>query len=307
MFLEVKNISKGYNNIEVLSNISFSVGEGEIISILGPSGCGKTTILQSIGGFVDIDRGQIDLDGQRIESLPAESREVATVFQSYGLFPHKTVMENIIYGLKFRHYKKARALEEGEKMLKLLNLESYGDKPVTKLSGGEQQRVALGRALIVKPKLLLLDEPFSNLDTRLRVTMREELLRIRDIFNITMIFVTHDQEDAFSIADRIILMNKGHIDQIARGKDLYEHPKTKFGLEFIGGANIEGDYYIRPEGIVLDPDGVEVRVVKATFKASIIEYILERDNRYYKMLRLNNEEEFLVGSKLLVKMEKRKI
>src|SRR5690554_1250266 len=183
MFLNIKNLSKKYDNVEAIKDISFSAKEKEIICILGPSGCGKTTILQSIGGFIKIDGGEIILDGKNIENLEPEERTIATVFQSYGLFPHKTVIENIIYGLKFRKYNKKDAIIEGKKMLEILNLKGYENKKVTELSGGEQQRVALGRALIVKPKLLLLDEPFSNLDTKLRVTMRDELLRIRDHFN----------------------------------------------------------------------------------------------------------------------------
>lgn len=307
MFLKIKNLTKKYNNIEAIKDISFSAKEEEIICILGPSGCGKTTILQSIGGFIKIDGGEIILDDKNIESLEPEERTIATVFQSYGLFPHKTVIENIIYGLKFRKYKKKDALIEGRKMLEVLNLKGYENKKVTELSGGEQQRVALGRALIVKPKLLLLDEPFSNLDTKLRVNMREELLRIRDLFNITMLFVTHDQEDAFSIADRIILMNKGKIEQIDTARDIYSNPKTEFVLNFIGSANIDNGFFVRPEAIRISPNGEEAIVIGKTFKGSYIEYIIEFKNNKYKMLRLNNEEEFQIGNKIYIEMEKREI
>lgn len=307
MFLNINNLTKKYNSIEAVKNISFSVGEKEIICILGPSGCGKTTVLQSIGGFIQIDNGEIILDGNNIENLEPEERTIATVFQSYGLFPHKTVIENIIYGLKFRRYKKKDALAEGMKMLEVLNLKGYENKKVTELSGGEQQRVALGRALIVKPKLLLLDEPFSNLDTKLRVSMREELLRIRDLFNITMIFVTHDQEDAFSIADRIILMNKGRIEQIDTARSIYLNPKTEFVLKFVGVVNIDRDYFVRPEAIKISENGEEAIVSGKTFKGSFIEYIIEYNNNKYKMLRLNNEEEFQIGTKIYIEMEKREI
>lgn len=307
MFLNINNLTKKYNSIEAVKNISFSVGEKEIICILGPSGCGKTTVLQSIGGFIQIDKGEIILDGMHIENLEPEERTIATVFQSYGLFPHKTVIENIIYGLKFRKYKKKDALAEGMRMLEILNLKGYENKKVTELSGGEQQRVALGRALIVKPKLLLLDEPFSNLDTRLRVSMREELLRIRDLFNITMIFVTHDQEDAFSIADRIILMNSGRIEQIDTARNIYLNPKTEFVLKFVGSVNIDNDYFVRPEAIRISENGEEAIVTGKTFKGSFIEYIIEYNNSKYKMLRLNNEEEFQIGNKIYIEMEKGKI
>lgn len=307
MFLEIKKINKYYNDIEALRDISFSVKEKEIVCILGPSGCGKTTILQSIGGFIEIDSGEIILDGKNIENIGPEERNIATVFQSYGLFPHKTVIENIIYGLKFRKYKKKDALIEGKKMLEILSLKGYENKKVTQLSGGEQQRVALGRALIVKPKLLLLDEPFSNLDTKLRITMREELLRIRDLFNITMIFVTHDQEDAFSIADRIILMNKGKIEQIDTARNIYLNPKTEFALKFIGTSNMDNNFFIRPESIKLSKNGEEAIVVDKIFKGSFMEYIIEYKNNKYKMIRLNNEEELQIGNKIYIEMEKREI
>lgn len=307
MFLNIKNLTKKYNNIEAVNKVSFSAQEKEIICILGPSGCGKTTILQSIGGFVKIDGGEIILDGKNIENLEPEDREIATVFQSYGLFPHKTVIENIIYGLKFRRYKKKDAIEEGKRMLEVLNLKGYENKRVTQLSGGEQQRVALGRALIVKPKLLLLDEPFSNLDTKLRVSMRGELLRIREVFNITMLFVTHDQEDAFSIADRIIVMNKGQIEQIDTARNIYLNPKTEFVLNFIGSANVDNGYFVRPEAIKISEDGEEARVVGKTFKGSFIEYIIEYKNNRYKMIRLNNEEEYEINDKIYIEMEMREI
>lgn len=307
MFLQIKNLTKKYDKVEAVRDISFSAKEKEIICILGPSGCGKTTILQSIGGFIRIDGGEIILDGENIEDLEPEEREIATVFQSYGLFPHKTVIENITYGLKFRRYKKKDALAEGKKMLEILNLKGYENKKVTELSGGEQQRVALGRALIVKPKLLLLDEPFSNLDTNLRASMRKELLRIRDHFNITMLFVTHDQEDAFSIADRIIVMNKGKIEQIDSARNIYSKPKTEFVLNFIGSANIDKGYFVRPEAIRISPEGEEATVIDKTFKGAFIEYIVEYKNNKYKILRLNNEEEFEIGSKIKIEMEMREI
>lgn len=308
MFLEVKNLKKTYNSIEALKDISFSIGEKEIVCILGPSGCGKTTILQIIGGFSNSDSGDIILDKEVITNKEPEERPVATVFQSYGLFPHKSVIENIIYGLKFKGYKKNEALDEGRKMLDILNLSGYDNKKVTNLSGGEQQRVALGRALIVKPKLLLLDEPFSNLDTKLRVSMREELLRIRDIFNITMIFVTHDQEDAFSIADKIILMNKGVIEQIDTAREIYLNPKSRFVIDFIGSASYEDDKFIRPERIsIVENYGEEARIVDKIFKGSTIEYIIQTEFNSYKMIRLNNEKELEVGNKINIIMEKRKI
>lgn len=307
MFLEIKNLSKKYYHTEALKEVSFIAEEREIICILGPSGCGKTTLLQALGGFIDINGGQIILDGEELQIKDPEERPVATVFQSYGLFPHKTVIDNIIYGLKFKGYRKKEALIEGRKMIETLNLMGYENKKVTELSGGEQQRVALGRALIMKPKLLLLDEPFSNLDTKLKVSMRDELLRIRDVFGITMVFVTHDQEDAFSISDRIILMNKGQIEQIDRAKELYLNPKTKFALNFIGSANIFGDKYIRPENIEINKNGKEAIIEGKTFKGFYIEYEISFQGKSYKKIVLNSEKEYDIGDKILVEMEMKKI
>lgn len=192
-------------------------------------------------------------------------------------------------------------------MLEVLNLKGYENKKITELSGGEQQRVALGRALIVKPKLLLLDEPFSNLDANLRVAMLQELLKIRDHFNITMLFVTHDQEDAFSIADRIIVMNKGRIEQIDTARNIYLNPRTEFVLNFIGSANIDSGYFIRPESIKISENGEEAIVVEKSFKGSFVEYIIEYKDSKYKMFRLSNEEELQVGSKIYIEMEMREI
>lgn len=307
MFLEISNLTKKYKEVEALKNISFSAREREIICVLGPSGCGKTTLLQSIGGFIKLDQGEIILDNENIESKEAEDREIATVFQSYGLFPHKTVIENIIYGLKFRKYKKKDAINEGLGMLEILNLKGYENKRVTELSGGEQQRVALGRALIVKPKLLLLDEPFSNLDTRLRLTMRQELLRIRDVFDITMIFVTHDKEDAFSIADRIILMNHGRIEQMDTARNIYFNPATEFVLNFMGMANMDGGLYTRPESIKLSKDGEEALVIGKTFKGFYIEYLIKHRDKKYKYIMLSHGREFEPGDKIFIEMEKREI
>ncbi len=307
MFLEIKNLGKKYDDVIALRDVSFTAKEGEIICILGPSGCGKTTLLQSMGGFLDLDSGEIILDGENIENKDPEERPIATVFQSYGLFPHMSVMGNISYGLKFKGYRKNEALIEGKKMLEILNLKGYENKKVTELSGGEQQRVALGRALIMKPKLLLLDEPFSNLDTKLRGSMREELLRIREVFGITMVFVTHDQEDAFSISDRIILMNKGQIEQIDRAEDLYLNPKTSFALNFIGSANIDKGKYIRPERIVFTKEGREALVVGKTFKGFYIEYIIRYKEKDYKKVVLNGQEDYKIGDKVFIEMEMKKI
>ncbi|NLY72809.1 MAG: ABC transporter ATP-binding protein [Tissierellia bacterium] len=305
MLVEVKNLNKSYGDLKALDQVSFEAEKQEIICVLGPSGCGKTTLLQSLGGFVELDSGTIMIDGKSIEKLAAEDRPVATVFQSYGLFPHMSVLDNIIYGLKFRNYKKKAARQEGMVMVRTLGLEGHENKKVTQLSGGQQQRVALGRALIVRPKLLLLDEPFSNLDTRLRDSMRQELLRIRDIFGITMVFVTHDQEDAFSIADRIILMNHGRLEQIGGARDVYDQPASDFVLNFLGRTNLSDEGYVRPEAIRLVRGGRGARIVGKVFKGFYSQYTVEDDKGSYQVISL--EDDFEVGQEVGLEMEIRSI
>lgn len=309
MYLEVRGLSKKYEEKEALKDVSFSVGEREIVCILGPSGCGKTTILQLLGGFVTADAGQVRLDGAEITKTRAEERPIATVFQSYGLFPHKTVIENVIYGLKFKKVSRKDAIAEGMKMLEILNLEGYENKRVTELSGGEQQRVALGRSLIIRPKLLLLDEPFSNLDAQIKSFMRAELLRIRDIFSITTLFVTHDQEDAFTIADRIILMNEGNIEQMDTARNLYTMPQTGFALDFIGSSVRTGDIYVRPEGVKPGNEGdAETGIITGKlFKGAFIEYTVQVQNESYLMLRLSSDREWEPGDQIFVNVERRKL
>lgn len=192
MFLEIKNITKKYGEKTAVDNVSFSLEEGRLLTLLGPSGCGKTTILRAIGGFLKLDQGSILLNGQDISPISPEERGVATVFQSYGLFPNMKVYENVAYGLKFRGIRKKEARNMAYDFLNKVHLEEEGEKYPSQLSGGQQQRVALARSLIIKPKLLLLDEPLSNLDAKLREQMREEIRQVQQEFGVTMIFVTHD-------------------------------------------------------------------------------------------------------------------
>ena len=304
MLLEIKNLTKTYGDKKAVDDITFEVEENTLLCLLGPSGCGKSTILNTIGGFVKPTAGSIILNGKDITLSPPEERPISTVFQSYGLFPHKSVLENIAYGLKFKKRNKKQAREEAMEILKLVGLEGQGDKDINELSGGEQQRVALARSLVVKPKLLLLDEPFSNLDANLRVIMREEVKRLQHNFGITTIFVTHDQEDAFAVADKIILMNKGRIEQLADPYTLYNKPKDKFALNFIGKSSIiEKDntiFYVRPEMIKLRDD-IETNAVidKKTFKGSTIEYeiLLDTHQRLISM-GLNTQKDFEIGDRV---------
>ena len=275
MFLDIKNLSKRYDKKSAIENINIELEKGKILCILGPSGCGKSTILKSIGGFLNLDTGSIILDGKEISKLDAADREVATVFQSYALFPNMNVIENVSYGLKFRYKDKRKIRELALEMIEKVGLEGYEKKEISSLSGGEQQRVAFARSLVIRPKLLLLDEPFSNLDAKLRIQMQAQIKKLQREFDISMIFVTHDQAEAFSIADKIILMNKGNIIQVDTPIDLYNTPKDRFSLEFIGKANIYGDKYIRPEMIEILKDGEEAIVKNISFKGDIIDLAVD--------------------------------
>ncbi|MGX6978237.1 ABC transporter ATP-binding protein [Vagococcus elongatus] len=312
MFLTVEQLRKDFGSKTVLHDINFTMAEGELLSILGPSGCGKSTLLRCIGGFESLSNGSIKLDGEELSSVPAEDRPVATVFQTYGLFPHMTVLNNIIYGLKFKQVSKKEAIERGRDILKLLELEGYQHKRIQELSGGEQQRVALGRSLIVKPQLLLLDEPLSNLDERLRVSMREEIKKIQQKFNIATIFVTHDQEEAFAIADRIILMESGRISQMGTAEEIYNHPASSFSLAFIGQSNVleTSGCYVRPEKIkITNQTPVNGSIVRKQFKGDTIEYrVAYEENQFLDILVLNNgENEFELYEEVYIEFEPQKI
>ncbi len=301
MFLELIDLVKEFNDITVVQKLNMEIEKGELISLLGPSGCGKTTTLKMIGGFLKPDGGQIILDGIDITNIEPQKRPVATVFQSYALFPNMNVIENVIYGLKFQGYSKKEAMKLGEEYLKIVGLEGHKSKSITKLSGGQQQRVALVRGLILKPKVLLLDEPLSNLDAKLRLKMREEIKELNKKFGTTMIFVTHDQEEALSISDRIAVMNQGIIEQIGSPKEIYNNPKTEFVESFIGSTNklaVDGNIIsIRPEKVAISRgQDTNAKIIGKQFLGSYTIYILKNNNsEQIKVQRLSNSEEFNVG------------
>ena len=279
MFLEIQNMTKKYGEKTAVDNVSFSLEEGRLLTLLGPSGCGKTTILRAIGGFLKLDQGSILLNGQDISPISPEEREVATVFQSYGLFPNMKVYENVAYGLKFRGIRKKEARDMAYDFLNKVHLEEEGEKYPSQLSGGQQQRVALARSLIIKPKLLLLDEPLSNLDAKLREQMREEIRQVQQEFGVTMIFVTHDQNEAFSISDEVMLMNEGKLVQKSSPEDLYLHPNSAFALDFIGQSNIKNDFYCRPEDIKLSAEGTPLKVQSIEYLGDFVQYtLLDKDD-----------------------------
>lgn len=235
--LILHDIRKSYERLEVLKGISMEVKKGELVTFVGPSGCGKTTLLRVIGGFTNLDSGEVILDGQRIDHLPPNLRDTRICFQNYALFPHMSVAQNVGYGLKIRRWKKNKIQERVEELLKLVQLGGLGDRMIDKLSGGQQQRVALARALSLEPKVLLLDEPLSNLDANLRLIMRGEIRKLQERLNITTVFVTHDQFEAMSISDRIVVMKEGLIQQIGSPIEIYERPNNEFIAGFVGFVN----------------------------------------------------------------------
>ncbi len=312
MFLEVKNLNKTYGEKEVLKDVSFSLDEGNILCILGPSGCGKTTILNSIGGFIKNNSGQIFLNGEDISSLNPEDRNISTVFQSYGLFSNKNVLENVAYGLKFRNVKKQDRINKSLEILKIVGLEGYEYRKVHELSGGQRQRVALARSLVISPRLILLDEPFSNLDKNLRITMRNEIKKLVKYFKMTTILVTHDQEDAFIMADRVILMNEGKIIQNSTVTELYNSPNSEFSLSFIGNSNkLDNNYFIRPEKINIVDYKTDnfAEIISKQFRGSFIEYQLKLDNNsnILKVIELNTGKEKKIGDNVYIEYELQKL
>jgi putative spermidine/putrescine transport system ATP-binding protein len=258
--LAVTGISKHLGGAEVVSDLSLTVPRGQLVCLLGPSGCGKTTTLRMIAGFLRPDIGRITIDGADVTELPPEDRPTAMVFQNYALWPHMTVFKNVAFGLRLRRVSKREVNDRVMAVLKLVNLERARDRHPTQLSGGEQQRVALARAIVLEPKLLLLDEPLSNLDAKLRVVVREEIREIQQRLGIAMVFVTHDQDEALSIADRVAVMSGGRIEQFAGPETLYARPETSFVAGFVGSMNFfEGrlgaDGVVVGEGEVLVPCG----------------------------------------------------
>lgn len=252
--LQIVNMSKLYDNGDGVKNINLDIKEGEMLTLLGPSGCGKSTILRTLGGFIDISSGEIRIDGNQVQQLPPEKRPTAMVFQSYNLWPHMSIFENLAFGLKIKKMPKAEIAKRVPEMLKLVGMQDHLQKYPTQLSGGQQQRVAIARALLLEPAVLLLDEPFSALDAKIRAQMREELKKIQQALNITIVFVTHDQEEAMGISDRIVVMNKGVIEQIGTPTEIYDHPQTKYVASFIGEMNFFGmdngtTMAIRPEDV----------------------------------------------------------
>lgn len=255
--IEFRNIVKNFDGQIVLKGVNLDIYENEFVTLLGPSGCGKTTLLRILGGFLEADEGKVIFDGEEISQKPPYERELNTVFQKYALFPHLSVYENIAFGLKIKKMSKDVIEQKVMKMLKLIGLEGYENKNTTLLSGGQQQRVAIARALVNEPKVLLLDEPLAALDLKLRKEMQYELKRIQQEVGITFIFVTHDQEEALTMSDKIVVMKNGEIQQVGTPEEIYNEPANRYVANFIGESNILPgvmleDYKVRFDDITFD-------------------------------------------------------
>ena len=236
--INLVDITKIYDGVTILDNLNLYIRENEFLTLLGPSGCGKTTTLRILGGFENPDEGRVLFDGKDITKLPPNKRQLNTVFQKYALFTHMTIAENIAFGLKIKGKSKAYIDDKIKYALKLVNLEGYENRSPALLSGGQQQRIAIARAIVNEPKVLLLDEPLGALDLKLRQGMQYELIRLKNELGITFVYVTHDQEEALTMSDTIVVMNQGYIQQIGTPEDIYNEPQNAFVADFIGDSNI---------------------------------------------------------------------
>ncbi len=245
--IDLVNISKSFDGELVLDDLNLSVKENEFVTLLGPSGCGKTTTLRIIGGFEKADTGKVIFEGQDISLLPPNKRQLNTVFQKYALFPHMNIAENIAFGLKIKNKPKSYIQDKIKYALKLVNLDGFENRTVDSLSGGQQQRIAIARAIVNEPRVLLLDEPLGALDLKLRQDMQYELIRMKKELGITFIYVTHDQEEALTMSDTIVVMNQGYIQQMGTPEQIYNEPENAFVADFIGDSNILHGTMIRDE------------------------------------------------------------
>ena len=300
--VELRGVYKSIHGHEILHNITLDVREGEFLTLLGPSGCGKTTVLRLISGFEDPSQGQIFIDGKDVSGLPPHKRHVHTVFQSYALFPHMTVYENIAFGLRCQKVPADELKQRVADVLKMVKLEKYADRKPNQLSGGQQQRVAIARAAVNQPRVLLLDEPLSSLDYRLRKTMQIELKQLQRKLGITFIFVTHDQEEALSMSDRVVVMQEGCLEQIGTPRQVYEEPATLNVATFIGEVNVFEGQIIAEAGErkwslnVLN----KTRTVNSprTFKPDEKVYVIVRpeDVRVWGQPEVDDTSEMLAGT-----------
>ena len=291
-YLRINGIKKSFKKTEVLKNINIDIEKGELVCFLGPSGCGKTTLLRIIAGLEKNDFGEIDLNGKNISKLEPSKRNIGIVFQNYALFPNLTIGENIAYGLVNKKISKKEINEKVDEMLKLIGLSSHKDKYPSEISGGQQQRVALARAIVLKPDILLLDEPLSALDAKVRENLRGEIKRIQKALNITTIMVTHDQEEALTMGDKIIVFNNGEVMQEGTPEEIYYRPINDFTADFIGKINFVDQEngkvsYIRPECVEFSNEFI------LGYKEGIVKDIEFRGNVYRVLVCLENIDVFI--------------
>ena len=262
--VELHNVTLAYGNFVAVKDVSLSIRKGEFVTLLGPSGCGKTTILRSIAGLVQPTGGEIDVAGRRIDNIPIHKRNIGLVFQNYALFPHKSVFDNIAFGLKYRNVEKSQIAQKVKRALDMVRLPGVEKKLPSEMSGGQQQRIAVARAIVIEPDVLLLDEPLSALDANLREEMRTELKIIQREVGITTIFVTHDQEEALAMSDRIVVMNKGEIEQLGTPEEVYRRPESRFVASFLGQSNLLSGRMVAVTGgeaVIRLDGGPEIRAV----------------------------------------------
>ncbi len=315
--LQIVNLTKEFesfdqpgNKVVAVDDVSLDVEKGELVTLLGPSGCGKTTLLRMIAGFEDPTSGDIYLSGQRVNDQAPNQRNAAMVFQSYALFPHLNVLENVVFGLRLQRLPSSEVTARGERVLELVGLDGLGERSTSQLSGGQQQRVALARAIVMEPSILLFDEPLSNLDAKLREQMRIEIRQLQQRVGITSVYVTHDQAEAMSMSDRIVVMDHGRIMQVGAPLDIYARPRNRFVADFIGKVNfltaqvsgpkqarlldqqlIVDDLDERPLGqeviLTIRPEAVNLRtsgghlpgqITRATFLGGLVEYEIQVDS-----------------------------
>ena len=261
--IELRGVDKSFEDTRALEGIDLSISNGEFLTLLGPSGCGKTTILRILSGFETPDQGDVSIGGQRMNDVPPERRQVNTVFQNYALFPHMTVRDNVAFGLRMQSCPKGEIEGRVLEALRMVHLEQYADRRPHQLSGGQQQRAALCKVLLREPEVLLLDEPFSALDYKLRRAMQLEIKRLQRRLGITFVFVTHDQEEAMALSHRIVVMNKGKFEQVGTPTEIYDNPATKYVASFIGEMNfVEKDgktVAVRPEDVAITSEPADIQ------------------------------------------------
>jgi sulfate/thiosulfate transport system ATP-binding protein len=280
MGIAVEGAFKRFGDFQALDDVSIDVPDGSLTALLGPSGSGKSTLLRAIAGLEELDAGQVAINGKDATRTPAQKREVGFVFQHYAAFKHMTVFGNVAFGLKIRKWEKAQTSARVHELLQLVQLDGLAERYPDQLSGGQRQRMALARALAVEPQVLLLDEPFGALDAKVRKDLRTWLRRLHDEMHVTTIFVTHDQEEAMDVAEQLVVMNLGRVEQSGSANELYEHPANEFVMSFVGEVNRLGDDFVRPHDmeVVLDPDertqeGLVQRIVALGFEIRV-EFVL---------------------------------